>query len=194
MTKITGQCARRSNLSQPHDNKSRLSVKEREFLQRHPLWTPHTISGYFSLGIRTSRMTQCERRDTDERFDSAQGLINGLLIAIPLWFLLGIVPVLVFQDGSIDESSSLALMIGAVCETILARPYLRALWVKRHLKLKSAPIPLPRRMHPPQSLVRQAVALSALVGAYLQFYFLEVNLQIASLNSVTVFLPVSSTT
>ena len=139
-------------------------------------------------------MTQCERSDTDECFDSVQGLINGALIAIPLWLLLGIVPVLAFQNGSIDESTSLALMIGAVCETILARPYLRALWVRLHLELKSTAIPPPRRVQPPYSLLRQAIALSALVGAYLQFFFLEVYLQIASLNSVIVFLPVSSMT
>ena len=139
-------------------------------------------------------MTHCERSDTNECFDSARGLINGALIAIPLWLFLGIVPVLVFQNGSIDESISLALMIGAVCGTILARPYLRALWMRRHLELKSTPVPLPRRARPPQSLLRQAIALSALVGAYLQFFFLEVYLQIASLNSVIVFLPVSSMT
>ena len=139
-------------------------------------------------------MTHCERSDTNECFDSVRGLINGALIAIPLWLFLGIVPVLVFQNGSIGESISLALMIGAVCETILARPYLRALWMRRHLELKSTPVPLPRRAPPPQSLLRQAIALSALVGAYLQFFFLEVYLQIASLNSVIVFLPVSSMT
>lgn len=44
------------------------------------------------------------------------------------------------------------------------------------------------------SLARQTLALSALTGAYLQFYFFEVSLQIASLNSVIVFLPLTSTT
>lgn len=85
-------------------------------------------------------------------------------------------------------------MIAAVGATILARPFLRALWMRRYPEFKSALIPLSRRSHPPLSLVRQTFALSALTGAYLQFYFLEVNLQIASLNSVTVFLPLSSMT
>ena len=73
-------------------------------------------------------------------------------------------------------------------------PFLRALWMRRYPELESAPVPLLRRMHPPMSLARQTLALSALTGAYLQFYFFEVSLQIASLNSVIVFLPLTSTT
>lgn len=85
-------------------------------------------------------------------------------------------------------------MIAAVGATIVARPFLRALWMRRYPELESALILLLRRTQSPLSLARQTLALSALTGAYLQFYFLEVNLQIASLNSVTVFLPVSSMT
>ncbi len=43
-------------------------------------------------------------------------------------------------------------------------------------------------------VLRQSLALSALVGAYLQYYFLDVNLQIATLNSMIVFLPVGLVT
>ena len=91
-----------------------------------------------------------------------------------------------------DESTSLALMIAAVCEAILARPYARTLWANlqgnRAFNFQSAG----RRAAP--SLFRQSLALSALAGAYLGYYFLEVNLQIASLNSLTVFLPLTSVT
>lgn len=140
------------------------------------------------------RMVRCEYRQADDGLDIARGVLHGLQFAIPLWIALGIVAVLVVQDGSINESTSLALMIAAVCATILARPYLRALWMRRYPEFKSALISLSRRTYPPLSLARQTFALGALTAAYLQFYFLEVHLQIASLNSVTVFLPVSSMT
>ncbi|MGQ0510716.1 MAG: hypothetical protein ACT4P9_08885 [Betaproteobacteria bacterium] len=93
-----------------------------------------------------------------------------------------------------NESTSLALMIAAAGATILVRPFLRACWMRRQPELESALISLIRRTHSPRSLARQTFALSALTGAYLQFYFLEVNLQIASLNSVIVFLPLNSMT
>jgi len=192
-------------------------------------------------------MVLCEHSDGSCGLDIAHGLVHGLLIAIPLWVVFGIVPVLVFQDGSIGERTSLALMLAAVCESVLARPYMRALWKRlpldrairvdisrrdaggnpahkprrprnepdgpfrdleklagrrfasieellRYLESKSEPIPQSRRMHSTPGLMRQTVALSALVGAYLQYYFLEVNLQISALNSVIVFLPASSIT
>ena len=48
-----------------------------------------------------------------------------------------------------------------------------------------------RREIAPNALLRQSLSLSGLAGAYLQYYFVEVNLQIASLHSLTVFLPVT---
>lgn len=139
-------------------------------------------------------MVRCEHRQADDGLDIARGALHGLLFAIPLWIVLGIVAILVVQDGSTNESTSLVLMIAAVGATILARPFLRVLWMRRYPEIKSAFVPQFRRTNPPLSLARQTFALSALTGAYLQFYFLDVNLQIASLNSVTVFLPVSSMT
>ena len=185
-------------------------------------------------------MTLCGHRDANDGLDIARGLLRGLLLAIPLWTMLGIVPFLVVQDGAIDESTSLALMIAAVCGSILARPYQRVLWAKfkeqkildlrlsgrdagmrtrarpasrhndqkksvgqginsiedllRSVEPEPASRPRPRRAHVAPSLFRQSLALSALAGAYLQYYFMEVNLQISSLNSFTVFLPVASIT
>lgn len=138
-------------------------------------------------------MVQCEHGQAGEGLDIARGALHGLLFAIPLWGVLGIVAILV-QDGSTSEGTSLALMIAAVGATIVARPFLRALWMRRYPELESALVPLLRRTRSPMSLARQTLALSALTGAYLQFYFLEVSLQIASLNSVIVFLPLPSMT
>jgi len=137
-------------------------------------------------------MLWCEHRQADDGLDIARGALLGLLFAIPLWSVLAIAAIHVFRDGSTNEFTSLALMIAAVGATILARPFLRALWTRRRPALESALILLLRRTFPPMSLGRQTLALGALTGAYLQFYFIDVNLQIASLSSVTVFLPVSA--
>ena len=130
--------------------------------------------------------------------DVSRGLINGLLIAVPLWFMLGVMPALALLHWRMDEATSAALMIAAVCEAILGRPYARRLWagIRRAacVELQSSPLNQSRRAVAPGSLLRRSLALSALAGAYLQYYFLDVNLQIASLPSLTVYLPVTSMT
>ena len=192
-------------------------------------------------------MVRCERDEAVDGSDIGRGLVNGLLIALPLWVILGVVLALVFQHGPMGETSSAVLMIAAVCEAILLRPHVRTLWKRilryadfrradpgrntggrrtrsarrvlgapdtlrsafertagrifesiedllRYVKQKSAPSNQARPVVAPHALFRQSLALSALVGAYLQYYFLEVNLQIASMHSLTVFVPVTSMT
>lgn len=148
-------------------------------------------------------MVPCDRSDAVDGFDTGPALVNALLIAIPLWVILGVVLALVFQHGTMEEAGSAALMIAAVCEAILLRPllrpYLRKLraGIRRYAdfrRMDSRRDAGARRARPAHSLFRQALTLSALVGAYLQYYFLEVALQIASLHSLTVFVPVTSTT
>jgi hypothetical protein len=165
-------------------------------------------------------MVRYECSEAADDFDIGRGLVNGLLVAIPLWIIFGFAVASVFQYGAVGETTRALLMIAAVCEVLLARPYARTLWARiwrfaefhrsnlsnetggrrinsiedllRHIEPKPA---LPRhalRVVVPNSLFRQSLALSALVGTYLQYYFIEVNLQIASLNSLTVFLPVTS--
>ena len=192
-------------------------------------------------------MVRCERSETDNELNIGRGLVNGLLSAIPLWVIVGIGVAAVFQHGPMDETFSAVLMIAAVCEAILVRPYAQTLWARilcyadlyrsasrreasrrqarpvqrvlgvrgrvdsdlekltgqrfhsiedllRYVEPKSALPQQTRRAVAPNSLFRQSLALSALVGAYLQYYFIEINLQIASMNSLTVFLPVTSMT
>ena len=169
-------------------------------------------------------MVQCERRYAVDGFDIGPALVNGLVIAIPLWVILGVVLALVFQHWPLEEAGSAALMFAAVCEAILLRPLLRPYLRKlqhvlrdqdspqsvlenvtgrrfysiedllRYVESNSAPLIQARPVVAPYSIFRQALTLSALVGAYLQYYFLEVELQIASLHSLTVFVPVTSTT
>ncbi len=178
-------------------------------------------------------MARCGHSDAVGGFEIWTALVNGLLIAIPLWVILGLALALVFQLGLLEQAGSAALMIAAVCEAILLRPllrpYLRKLRAAMHvLRDKESPqsalekaagrhyysiedllrhveshSPPPIRARPaaarrpvvaPYSIFRQALTLSALVGAYLQYYFLEVELQIAALRPLTVFVPVTSMT
>lgn len=188
--------------------------------------------------------TPQETYGASKGFGTGRGLATALLIAVPLWVLLGILLLLVFQPGPVGESSSAAAMIAAVCLAILFRPYVRALYVEirnrvdleraksvrggnareaqavqlafggrnsrrdnrgktaerpiesiedllRYIEPKRASSFRTRREVAPFVILRQSLFLSALVGAYLQYYFLEVHLQIASLRSITVFVPVS---
>ena len=139
-----------------------------------------------------------ERNEAGNGPDVWRGLINGLLIAVPLWVVLGIMPALVLQHWHMDEAASAALMIAAVCEAILVRPHARKFWagIRRlaYAELQSSPSNQSRRAVAPGSLLRQSLALSALAGAYLQYYFLDVYLQIASLPSLTLFPPATSMT
>jgi hypothetical protein len=192
-------------------------------------------------------MVQYECSDEVGGPEIGLGLVNGLLIVIPLWVAIGVVLAVEFEIGPVAETGSFALMIAAVLEAILLRPHLRALrerfrryldfrrayarrnagwrragWANHALGDRAGPHralenisgrsfesieDLLRYVEPrstlshearpvvaPQVLLRQSLALSALVGAYLQYYFLEINLQIASLHSITVFAPVASMT
>lgn len=180
-------------------------------------------------------MTLCGHKEANHELDVVRGLVHGLLLAIPLWAVLVIVSALALGDGTLDESTSLALMVAAVCESILARPYLRILWARleshevfghgagtqtgaqpanqrndrdkhagqgimsiedllRFVESKPASKLRPHHAQVAPSLFRQSLALSALAAAYLQYYFLEVHLEISSLNSLTVFMPVTAIT
>ena len=183
-------------------------------------------------------MARRNHGDSGYKYEFSRGLVNGLLIAIPLWTIIGIVLAIVFEYWPLNATAIAALTIAAVCEALLARPYMRALWsrfrrmdsrrdavgdeahfeehalgvcgnldgsfenlTERRFQSKEDLLPYVThslalslqacRVVVPVSLFRQSLALSALVGAYLQYYFLEVNLQIALMPSLTVFLPVA---
>jgi hypothetical protein len=134
-------------------------------------------------------MQSAQRRQEDAVNGS---LVLGLLIAIPLWVLAGITGILVFQEAPISATQSAILMIAAVCELILLRYYLRSFDAKaRYRELLARSGLTARRMSPGLLIAKQALALGALVATYLHYYFWEVQLQIASLNSITVFIPVT---
>jgi hypothetical protein len=73
-------------------------------------------------------------------------------------------------------------MIAAVAELILLR-YAWRMFRPRGLRELLA------RASASAPLLRQTAFLAGLVGAYLHYYFWDVQLQIASLHSLTVFVP-----
>ena len=114
--------------------------------------------------------------------------IHGLVLGV----LAGIVVILVVREAPITATESAILMIAAVCEFMLLRHSLRTVDARaRYRKLLARFGLTTRRTGPRPSIAKQALVLSALAAAYLQYYFLDVHLQIASLHSVTVFVPAS---
>ncbi len=132
--------------------------------------------------------------DADRRLDQSSGLVCGLLIALPLWMGIGAALLASAGNAPINEATSLALMVAAVSESILLRYVWRSQLAPARGRFSGFLRLISLRksgsmMHP---LLRQTMTLGALTIAYLHYYFWDVSLQIASLNSVTVFVPVTS--
>jgi hypothetical protein len=120
-----------------------------------------------------------------------QGVVYGLLISIPLWACVGIGIILLILERPFNEAESAVLMVAAIVELIL----LRHVWREFHPKIlydgrlarAGASV-----MGAHQPLLKQTSLLAGVVGAYLHYYFWDVQLQIAALPSVTVFVPVQA--
>ena len=130
--------------------------------------------------------------------DFVLGVIVALLLAIPFWAALGIAAILVFQSGPITRGQSIALLLAGVVEIILLRYAWRAYRPKidlRQLFRRYSIVPAPpvASILPAtlafRSTLKQSGLLAALVAAYLHYYYWDVQLQIASLNHLTVFVP-----
>lgn len=126
-----------------------------------------------------------QQKDAVNRSVETHGLVLGVLA--------GIVVILVIREAPITATESAILMIAAVCELMLLRHSLRTVEARHRYGKVLARFGLTtRRTGPRPSIAKQALALSALVAAYLHYYFWDVHLQIASLNSVTVFVSVTA--
>jgi hypothetical protein len=64
--------------------------------------------------------------------------------------------------------------------------------IRRYVGELSAPDPEANRTHRRQRLVKDTVLLLCLLTAYIQYNFLDVNLQIARLPSIVIFVPVDA--
>ena len=130
------------------------------------------------------------RRDSnsDDNVNSRliQGLVIGALISVPLWACIGIVVFLLLHEGPVSEFERAVLIIAAVVALIVLRHNWRTV-VPRTL-LRAPPSDSGTATSAVRRpLLRQTLWQLGLAGAYLHYYFWEVQLQIASLNSVTVF-------
>ena len=127
-------------------------------------------------------MQSARRQQEDAANGSAE--THGLVLGV----LAGMVVILVFREAPVTVTESAILTIAAVCEFLLLLYSLRTADARARFRELLARFGLTaRRTGPRPSIAKQASALSALVAAFLHYYFWDVQLQIASLNSVTVF-------
>lgn len=117
------------------------------------------------------------------------GLVSALLLAIPLWAAIGLALVALVAQRPLETAERIALSVAAVAELALLYYAWRALGWRLGLREALAGTSAARPVR--GSLVRQSSFLLGVVGAYLHYYFWDVYLQIESLNSVTVFVPVA---
>ncbi len=113
------------------------------------------------------------------------GIFFALLLAIPLWAGIGIAAVLLFQEGPVTRGQTAALAAAAVVELILLRYAWRAWrpqWSFRALLARAI------AAYPARPILKQTALLAGLAVAYLHYYFWDVQLQIATLNKVSVFI------
>lgn len=129
--------------------------------------------------------------DTLGRRGLAFGVVLALLVAIPVWVAVGLALAWAYQVGPITQTQSALLMLAAAAELILLRYALRMSGVTAKLVDQAGAGLAAVRWRRWTPMARQTLALSVLVGAYLHYYFWDVQLQIASLHSVTVFVPVT---
>lgn len=115
-----------------------------------------------------------------------QGLVIGALIAVPVWVWIGIVVVLLSHEGPVSVFESAVLIIAAFVALMILR-YVRHTVGPRIVfrAPPSASSAATSALRP--TLLRQTLWQLGLAGAYLHYYFWDVQLRIAALNSVTVF-------
>jgi drug/metabolite transporter (DMT)-like permease len=117
---------------------------------------------------------------------AGQGHVLVLLISILIWVGIGIAVRLVYLEGPITVVERAVLMIAAAVELILLRHVWRT--TRRRNRFRDFFARMRAGAHDTRpSLLKQTALLAGLVGTYLHYYFWDVNLQIASLKSVTVF-------
>lgn len=114
-----------------------------------------------------------------------EGVVFAALLSIPLWAAIAVAAIALFQEGPVTAMQSAAFMIAAAVEAIL----LRLVWRKHDFKARIlgvvARTAVPEQWRP---VLRRAAFLGGLVAAFLHYYYWDVQLQIAQLHRVTVFI------
>lgn len=115
-------------------------------------------------------------------------LLSGLALSIPLWVLIGGLYVLLVQSNPLSEGQSAAFMFAMAAGAIAARCAFGNR-KRRAVALRVRAVMAWRSLGP---TARQGLALAGLTGAYLQYYFVDVSLQIAALPALQVFVPIAA--
>jgi len=129
-----------------------------------------------------------ERLRPQEQFEGGalvEGVVFAALLSIPLWAAVALAAIGLLQEGPFTALQSAGFMLALAAEAIL----LRYVWRRTGLKARIAAV-LARRAFPTdrRQMLRRAAFLAALVATYLHYYYWDVQLQIAQLNHVTVFI------
>ena len=129
-----------------------------------------------------------ERQLPQEYFEPralVEGVVFATLLSIPLWAAIAAIAIALFQHGPLTTLQSASFAIAAAVEALLLRHVSR----RRALKARIGEV-LSRRWLPAdrRAFLKQTALLGTLVAAYLHYYFWDVQLQIAQLPRVTVFI------
>jgi hypothetical protein len=120
------------------------------------------------------------------------GLKVALLVSIPVWIAAGLAAILSVQTAPISLLEAFILLASAGAELLLLRQFLNSADVRdRRAELFRGRVGAILAA-PWSEPVKLSLALGGLSAAYLQYYFWDVQLQIAALHSVTVFVPVNA--
>jgi len=129
-------------------------------------------------------------RPEDPDFRLIEGLLSGALLSIPLWVCIGIAVAVIVQDGPISALQFVFLLISAAAELVLLRRSWR-FGLRRLRPSVHAPHPGAAAVVARLSRFRPLLLLMGLTGTYLHYYFWDIQLQIASMPSITVFVHAS---
>jgi len=113
-------------------------------------------------------------------------LLDGALGFVPLWVCIGIGAFVLVQEKQMGGIAAALLVATAALGLFELRRY----WLAPPPRLAPValrPVPAAAPRHARRFQLKQTLMLVGLVGAYLHYYFWDVQVQIASLPHVTVF-------
>jgi hypothetical protein len=115
-------------------------------------------------------------------------LVIPLLVSIPIWAAIWVATVLFYLERPLSDVESAALVLAAAAELVLLRLAWRRQYLHPHPRESPAhPVASPGRAWLPT--LRRPAMMAGAAAAYLHYYYWDVQLQIAALPSLTVFVP-----